>query len=87
MKVDFQFKNIILFILFNLFLINTTHSQTMLQLEAQAVNEYREIDEDLNIAYKKILLIYNDDYEFIEALRSSQRNWICLLYTSPSPRD
>ena len=76
MKVDFQFKNIILLILFNLFLIHTIHSQTMRQLEAQAVNEYREIDEELNIAYKKILLMYDDDYEFIEALRSSQRNWI-----------
>ena len=76
MKVDFQFKNIILLILFNLFLIHTIHSQTIRQLESQAVNEYREIDEDLNIVYKKILLIYADDYEFIEALRSSQRNWI-----------
>lgn len=76
MKVDFKFKNIILLILFNLFLIHTIHSQTMRQLEAQAVNEYREIDEDLNIVYKKILLMYDDDYEFIEALRSSQRNWI-----------
>lgn len=76
MKVDFQFKNIIILILFNLFLIHTIHSQTIRQLESQAVSEYREIDEDLNIVYKKILLIYADDYEFIEALRSSQRNWI-----------
>ena len=38
-------------------------------------------------AYAERLLNGLDNIDFTDALKTQQRNWICLLYTSPSPRD
>ena len=42
-------------------------------------------DRELNSVYQQLINELNDQGK--GALRLSQRQWICLLYTSPSPRD
>ena len=47
-----------------------------LKITEEAVTNYEELDEIHQAIYDEILLIYQDDKEFIEYLQKSQRAWI-----------
>ncbi|MDA8973353.1 trypsin-like peptidase domain-containing protein [Akkermansiaceae bacterium] len=49
---------------------------TQSEMTMQAVTSYEELDKIHQAIYDEILLIYQDDKEFIEYLRKSQRAWI-----------
>lgn len=52
------------------------HPQTQPELNIEACEEYRKADEELNKTYNQILVLYSDETEFIEKLKSAQRAWI-----------
>ncbi|MEX1190967.1 MAG: lysozyme inhibitor LprI family protein [Brumimicrobium sp.] len=54
----------------------TSFSQTQLELNQKASEKYSEADKELNRVYNQILTDYEDDSNFIEKLRISQRLWI-----------
>ena len=67
----------ILIIIFSTCLIYThTAAQTQAQLNKEASDFYKKSDMELNSVYKQIIEEYSNDAIFIEALRTSQRNWI-----------
>jgi len=69
-------RHILLTILLSHFVIAITYSQTTFEMKEQAAQSYKTADAELNGVYQQILKEYSDDTIFIEALRTSQRNWI-----------
>jgi len=51
-------------------------SQTQLDLNTQAFNNYKKADTKLNQVYSQILKEYKSDIVFITNLKNSQRLWI-----------
>ena len=66
----------LLTILLSHFIIGITYSQTTSEMREQADQSYKTADAELNGVYQQILKEYSDDTIFLEALRTSQRNWI-----------
>jgi len=67
-------RHILLTILLGHFIIGFTYSQTDMKIDAAHL--YKTADTELNEVYQQILKEYSDDTIFLEALRTSQRNWI-----------
>jgi len=57
-------------------LVTNSYSQTQVEMNAEAAEEYKKADSLLNRVYRDIIKKYTDDPVFIKALRTSQRNWI-----------
>ena len=55
---------------------SNARAPTQSEMTEEAVTNYEELDEIHQAIYDEILLIYQDDKEFIEYLRKSQRAWI-----------
>ncbi len=51
-------------------------SQTQVEMNEEAGNEYKKSDTELNTVYKKILTEYKSDPIFIDRLKKTQRIWI-----------
>ena len=51
-------------------------SQTQLDMNTQAFNNYKKADTKLNQVYSQILKEYKSDIVFITNLKNSQRLWI-----------
>jgi len=52
------------------------YSQTQLELNTEAFNNYKKADTKLNQVYSQILKEYKSDVVFIKNLKNSQRLWI-----------
>ena len=52
------------------------YSQTQLELNTEAFNNYKKADTKLNQVYSQILKEYKSDVVFITNLKNSQRLWI-----------
>lgn len=64
-----------MFLLFLLFNLNA-FSQTQLEINEEAFNNYKKADKELNAVYQKILKVYKSDAEFLKNLKASQKIWI-----------
>jgi len=54
----------------------TSFSQTQLEMNQEINGRYLNADKELNSIYNQILIEYQNDTNFIEKLKSSQRLWI-----------
>lgn len=45
-------------------------------MNKEAASDYKRADAELNKVYQQIMKEYADDPTFLDALRTSQRNWI-----------
>lgn len=52
------------------------YSQTQLELNTEAFNNYKKADTKLNQVYSQIMKEYKSDVVFIKNLKNSQRLWI-----------
>ena len=84
-------KIIFLFIFF--FSISTLFAQTQIELNNEAYNSYKKVDNELGVVYKQILKKYSKNTKFINALRASERLWIKfrdaevkMMFPSDDPR-
>ena len=62
--------------LLSLFLHLTCFSQTQAEMNAEAMENYKKTDKELNAVYKKLLADKKSDTLFIKNLKTSQRIWI-----------
>lgn len=62
--------------LFLLFFGLNSFSQTQLETDEEAYNNYYKADRELNIIYQQILKEYKSDAEFIKNLKKAQKIWI-----------
>lgn len=62
--------------LFLLFFGLNSFSQTQLETDEVAYNNYYKADRELNIIYQQILKEYKSDAEFIKNLKKAQKIWI-----------
>ena len=51
-------------------------AQTQGEMNAEACNAYKQIDEELNVVYKQIFREYQSESDFLEKLKKAQRAWI-----------
>lgn len=63
-------------ILLTLFIGTTANCQTQAEMNKEAAEDYKKADAELNKVYQQIMQEYSDDPTFLDALRTSQRNWI-----------
>lgn len=63
-------------ILIGILIANNSFGQTQLDMNMQSQEKYSQADEELNSVYKKILVDYKNDAEFIKNLKLSQKIWI-----------
>ncbi len=54
----------------------TANCQTQAAMNQEASETYKSADAELNRVYQQIKKEYADDPAFLDALRTSQRNWI-----------
>ena len=54
----------------------TALCQTQAEMNQEAAKTYKKADAELNEVYQQIIKKYADNLPFLEALRTSQRNWI-----------
>lgn len=85
-------KRVLLLSVF-IFFITTAFSQTQIEMNADANESYKKVDDQLNTVYQVILRKYAKNVKFINALRTSQKLWIQfrdaevkMLYPSDNPR-
>ena len=64
------------FFLIILFLNLQSYSQTQLEMNDDAYNDYSKADNELNDIYQEVIEKYKSDTIFIEKLRIAQRIWI-----------
>ena len=69
-------RNIFTTSILTLFLAGTAYCQTQAEMNKQAADDYKKTDAELNKVYQQIIEEYSDDPTFLDALRTSQRNWI-----------
>ena len=67
---------IIITILVYLSLTVNSFSQSQMEMNQSASNNYLKADRELNRVYKQILTDYKNDSTFIKKLKVSQRLWI-----------
>ncbi|MEQ9577834.1 MAG: lysozyme inhibitor LprI family protein [Marinoscillum sp.] len=58
------------------FIVGTANCQTQAEMNKEAAENYKKADAELNKVYQQIMKEYADDPTFLDALRTSQRNWI-----------
>ena len=66
----------ILGILLFTFCISTSFAQTQFEMNNEAFNNYKKVDNELGVVYNLILKKYAKNIKFINALRASERLWI-----------
>ncbi len=66
----------ILFLILFVTITVTLCGQTQAEMNKQAGDSYRKVDQTLNEIYKKILVEYKSDTAFIRNIKTSQRIWI-----------
>jgi uncharacterized protein YecT (DUF1311 family) len=54
----------------------TLLSQTQMQMNKQAAEDYAKVDKELNLVYRQIMKKYAKDTLFIEYMRAAQHRWI-----------
>jgi len=69
-------RHIFATILFTFFIGVTAICQTQADMNKEATEDYKKADSELNKVYQQIIQEYGDDLTFLDALRTSQRNWI-----------
>ncbi len=66
-----------IFLLFAIFLIAfTSNAQSQSEMNKDAMNSYKKVDDELGVIYQVILKKYAKNTKFINALRASERCWI-----------
>lgn len=63
-------------IFLSFFIAGTGNCQTQAEMNKEASEDYKKSDAELNKVYQQIIKEYADDPTFLDALRTSQRNWI-----------
>ncbi|WP_420318152.1 lysozyme inhibitor LprI family protein [Ekhidna sp.] len=63
-------------IILTFFMVGTSNCQTQSEMNKVAAEDYKKADAELNKVYQLIIKEYADDPTFLEALRTSQRNWM-----------
>lgn len=58
------------------FIAGTASCQSQAEMNNEAAAAYKKADAELNKVYQQIMEAYADDPTFLDALRTSQRNWI-----------
>ncbi len=83
----------IFFLLVLSFSITTLFAQSQSEMNMDASNSYKKVDDQLGVVYQVILKKYAKNVKFINALRASERLWIQfrdaevkMLYPSDNPR-
>jgi len=83
----------ICFLLMLSFSITTLHAQSQSEMNNDALNSYKKVDNELGVVYQRILKKYEKNTKFIDALRASERLWIQfrdaevkMLFPSDNPR-
>ena len=83
----------ILGILLFTFCISTSFAQTQFEMNDEAFNIYKKVDNELGVVYKLILKKYAKNIKFINSLRASERLWIQfrdaevkMMFPSDNPR-
>lgn len=59
-----------------IFITETANCQTQAEMNKEAAEVCKKTEAELNKVYQQIIMEYTDDSTFLEALRTSQRNWI-----------
>ena len=75
------------------FSLNSLFAQTQIEMNNDAFNSYKKVDNELGVVYQLILKKYAKNTKFINALRASERLWIKfrdaevkMMYPSDDPR-
>jgi uncharacterized protein YecT (DUF1311 family) len=83
----------IIFLLVLTFSLNSLFAQTQIEMNNDAFNSYKKVDNELGVVYQLILKKYAKNTKFINALRASERLWIKfrdaevkMMYPSDDPR-
>jgi len=83
----------IVFLLLLTFSITTIFAQSQFEMNNDALNSYKKVDNELGVVYQLILKKYAKNTKFINALRASERLWIQfrdaevnMLYPSDDPK-
>lgn len=83
----------ICFLLMLSFSITTLYAQSQSEMNNEAFNSYKKVDNELGVVYQRILKKYEKNTKFIDALRASERLWIQfrdaevkMLFPSDNPR-
>ncbi len=58
------------------FSLNSLFAQTQIEMNNDAFNSYKKVDNELGVVYQLILKKYAKNTKFINALRASERLWI-----------
>lgn len=66
----------IIFLLVLTFSLNSLFAQTQIEMNNDAFNSYKKVDNELGVVYQLILKKYAKNTKFINALRASERLWI-----------
>ncbi len=66
----------ICFLLMLSFSITTLYAQSQSEMNNEALNSYKKVDNELGVVYQRILKKYEKNTKFIDALRASERLWI-----------
>ncbi len=66
----------ICFLLMLSFSITTLYAQSQSEMNNEALNSYKKVDNELGVVYQRILKKYEKNTKFIDALRDSERLWI-----------
>ncbi|MEQ8239286.1 MAG: lysozyme inhibitor LprI family protein [Cyclobacteriaceae bacterium] len=69
-------RDIFATILLTFFIGVTANCQTQAEMNREAAEDYKKADAELNKVYQRVIQKYGDDPTFLDALRTSQRNWI-----------
>jgi len=67
-------KVLILLVIF--FTYSSLFAQTQSEMNIQASNSYKKVDNELGLVYQQILKKYSKNTKFINYLRASERLWI-----------
>ena len=80
-------------ILFLMFCVSGVFAQTQMEMNTEAFNSYKKVDNELGVVYQLILKKYAKNIKFINALRASERLWIKfrdaevkMMFPSDDPR-
>jgi uncharacterized protein YecT (DUF1311 family) len=65
-----------IFLLTFLFFAFNCFSQSQLEMNQEAYNNYQKADKELNAVYQKILVEYKSETKFLSKLKIAQKAWI-----------
>ena len=82
-----------LILLVIIFSTTSLFAQTQSEMNIEASNSYKKVDNELGVVYQQILKKYSKNIKFINSLRISERLWIQfrdaevkMMYPSDDPR-